>query len=103
MGIVCNNSDRKSSLERQQHYNKQKKTAHGTHRPLKKLINMKRVKSTLSWLLILACSMQILTASTVTNTADQKSKPAQTKQAKAKKTNKSREQTPLFKSLLNHL
>jgi len=64
---------------------------------------MKRVKSTLSWLFILACCMQILSASTVTNTADQKSRPSQTKQAKAKKTNKSKGQTPLFKSLLNHL
>jgi hypothetical protein len=72
-------------------------------RPPKTLIKMKSVKSTLSWLFILACSMHILTASTVTNTADQKSKPAQTKQAKAKKTNKTKGQTPLFKSLLNHL
>jgi hypothetical protein len=101
MGIVCNNADRNSSLEWQQH-NNQKKPAHGTRRPLQKLINMKRVKSTLSWLFILACSMQILTASTVTATADQKSGPTQTKQAKAKKGSKSRGQTPLFKSLLNH-
>jgi hypothetical protein len=102
MGIVCNNSDRKSSLERQQHMNKKKNTAHGTHRPLQTLIKMKKVKSTF-WLFILACSMQILTASTVSNTADQKSRPAQTKQVKPKKTNKSKGHTPLFKSLLNHL
>ncbi len=103
MGIVCNNSDRKSSLERQEHYNKQKKDGTRYPQTSKKLIKMKRVKSTLSWIFILACSLHILTASTVTNTADQKARPAQTKQAKPKKTNKTKGHTPLFKSLLNHL
>jgi hypothetical protein len=102
MGIVCNNSDRKSSLERQKNNDKQKKSAHGTRRPPQTLIKMKRVKSTLSWLFILACCIQILSASSLTNIADQKSRPVQTKQEKAKKGNKSRGQTLLFKSLLKH-
>jgi Na+-transporting methylmalonyl-CoA/oxaloacetate decarboxylase gamma subunit len=67
------------------------------------MINMKSVKTKLSWLFILACCMQILTASTGATATENKSRPSQTKQTKAKKSNKSKGQMPLFKSLLNHL
>jgi len=89
---------RKAEEEKQQ-----KKTISARYpQTFQKMFKMKSIKSKLSWLFILACCMQILIASTVTTAADQKSEPTQTKQAKAKKTNKTKGQTPLFKSLLNH-
>jgi len=63
---------------------------------------MKRLKSKLTWFFILACCMQVLTASTASTCATEKSQPAKTKQSKPKKVYKGKTQLPLYKSLLNH-
>ncbi len=63
---------------------------------------MKSVKTKLTWLFILACCLQVLTASTASTCATQKSQPVETKQAKPKKVTKGKSHLPLYKSLLNH-
>jgi hypothetical protein len=63
---------------------------------------MKSLKKTLASLFILACCMQVLTASTASISATQKSKPEETKQGKPKKASKGKSHLPLYKSLLNH-
>ena len=63
---------------------------------------MKRLKSKLPWYLLLACCMQVLTASTASTSATQKSQPVKTKQVKPKKSSKGKSYQPLYKTLLNH-
>jgi Na+-transporting methylmalonyl-CoA/oxaloacetate decarboxylase gamma subunit len=63
---------------------------------------MKSLKTKLACLFILACCMQILTASTASTSAPQKSQPDQTKQVKPKKSSKGKTQQALYKSLLSH-
>jgi Na+-transporting methylmalonyl-CoA/oxaloacetate decarboxylase gamma subunit len=63
---------------------------------------MKSLKTKLACLFILACCMQILTASTASISAPQKSKPDHSKQVKPKKSSKGKTQQALYKSLLSH-
>ena len=63
---------------------------------------MKSLKTKMTYLFILACCMQVLTASTASTCAPQKSQPVDTKQAKTKKVSKGKSHLPLYKSLLNH-
>jgi hypothetical protein len=63
---------------------------------------MKSLKTKLTWIFILACCLQILTASTASTCATQKSQPEKTKQVKPKKITKGKSQQPLYKSLLSH-
>jgi|GEM_PF-3355027 len=63
---------------------------------------MKSLKTKLASLFVLAFCFQVLTASTASTCATQKSKPVETKQAKAKKASKGKSHLPLYKSLLNH-
>ena len=63
---------------------------------------MKSLKKSLASLFILACCMQVLTASTASTCAPQKSQPEQIKQMKPKKSVKGKSHMPLYKSLLNH-
>jgi hypothetical protein len=99
---VCNILERKSTLEKEKTKKITKIKAHGTRISRLKITKMKSLKTKLTWLFILACSMQILTASTVETVSSQKCAPAQAKQAKVKKTNKAKCQRPLYKTLLSH-
>lgn len=63
---------------------------------------MKSLKKTLASLFILACCMQVLTASTAATCATQKSQPVKSKQAKPKKAPKGKSTAPLYKTLFNH-
>jgi hypothetical protein len=67
-----------------------------------KINKMKSLKTKLASLFVLAFCFQVLTASTASTCATQKSKPVETKQAKPKKATKGKSHLPLYKSLLNH-